>query len=198
MTDANSITEKQCKRCQETHPISGFNKDKNRSDGRFPYCRACTKAEGKKQYAKDPDKAKRQRRADYEKNKESYKERAKKWAEENPDSRREVRLTYDRANRNKKKIDSAKHRQQNPGMYRAHFKARQQRKRKAMPAWANEAAMKAIYTECQRISVVTGIKHHVDHFYPLKNPLVCGLHNEYNLRIIPAVENLSKGNRIPD
>lgn len=86
---------------------------------------------------------------------------------------------------------------ENPGLYRAHFKKRQQLKRNAMPAWADEAAIKAIYDECQRISKETGVLHHVDHYYPLKNELVCGLHVAHNLRIITAQANLSKGNSLP-
>lgn len=42
---------------------------------------------------------------------------------------------------------------------------------------------------------ITGIKHDVDHVVPLRSKLVCGLHNEFNLAVIPASENRSKGNR---
>lgn len=46
---------------------------------------------------------------------------------------------------------------------------------------------------------VTGISHEVDHIVPLRSKLVCGLHNEFNLRVIPAAENNRKGNRFwPD
>jgi hypothetical protein len=35
----------------------------------------------------------------------------------------------------------------------------------------------------------------VDHVVPLKSPLVCGLHCEANLELIPANDNFRKGNR---
>jgi hypothetical protein len=41
----------------------------------------------------------------------------------------------------------------------------------------------------------TGIKWHVDHTVPIRSSLVCGLHNEFNLRVITAADNWSKGNR---
>ena len=42
----------------------------------------------------------------------------------------------------------------------------------------------------------TGIKHEVDHIIPLQSPFVCGLHVEYNLQVITAKMNRSKGNKL--
>jgi hypothetical protein len=43
---------------------------------------------------------------------------------------------------------------------------------------------------------LSGIQHHVDHFYPLNGRTVSGLHTSLNLRVIPAMENLRKGARL--
>jgi hypothetical protein len=40
-----------------------------------------------------------------------------------------------------------------------------------------------------------GINAEVDHMVPINNPLVCGLHNEYNLQIVTANYNKLKKER---
>jgi 5-methylcytosine-specific restriction endonuclease McrA len=66
---------------------------------------------------------------------------------------------------------------------------------KATPVWADLSAIKAIYDRCAEIQVSSGIRHEVDHIVPLKNPLVCGLHVESNLRIVTMQINRKKGNK---
>ena len=66
---------------------------------------------------------------------------------------------------------------------------------RAIPKWANLAAIEAIYREANRIEKLTGMEYHVDHIVPLQSRIVCGLHCESNLRVLPATSNISKSNR---
>lgn len=69
------------------------------------------------------------------------------------------------------------------------------RRRACQAPWADEDKIQAIYAEARRLTVETGIEHHVDHIIPIKGDIVCGLHVETNLRIVPAAENLRKKNK---
>lgn len=59
---------KQCPSCGIEKPVDQFSRDKNRPDGRYPYCKVCTSARKKeKRYDKEwreanPDKVKTNRR----------------------------------------------------------------------------------------------------------------------------------------
>ena len=78
-------------------------------------------------------------------------------------------------------------------------KTNSSRMRKATPPWLTEAhkfAIQKIYELRDLLFKETGIEHHVDHIVPLKGKNVCGLHVPWNLQVIPATENLQKGNAL--
>ena len=60
--------------------------------------------------------------------------------------------------------------------------------------WADFDEIRKVYKEAARLTLETGIEHHVDHEIPLNHPRVCGLHVHFNLRPIPAKPNMSKSN----
>jgi len=59
----------------------------------------------------------------------------------------------------------------------------------ATPKWANLDKIKDIYKNCPK-------GFHVDHIIPLKGKNITGLHVDYNLQYLPALDNIKKGNRI--
>jgi 5-methylcytosine-specific restriction endonuclease McrA len=54
--------------------------------------------------------------------------------------------------------------------------------------------IREIYEESRRLSRITNIPHHVDHEIPISKG---GLHHSSNLRPIPAIDNIRKGDRMP-
>ena len=66
---------------------------------------------------------------------------------------------------------------------------------KATPAWANSFFIREAYALAALRTKMSGFAWHVDHIVPLRSRLVCGLHVESNLQVVPAVTNLTKSNR---
>ncbi|KAB2321304.1 hypothetical protein F8A86_05330 [Betaproteobacteria bacterium SCN1] len=166
---------KQCKRCGEQKPLEAFSKRKASKDGLHYYCRECNSP-----LLKAYSEANRERKAAYDK---AYYE-----------ANRELALIRARASY---EANYAANRPRD----RARVRARQAGLATATPMWLSKGhreAIAAIYAEAERLTRETGIPHHVDHIIPLKGKGVCGLHVPWNLRAIPAAENLSKSNRIPD
>lgn len=65
----------------------------------------------------------------------------------------------------------------------------------AVPRWANEFFIREAYQLALRRTRITGFKWSVDHIVPLRGKMVCGLHCEANLAVIPMIDNERKGNR---
>lgn len=89
---------------------------------------------------------------------------------------------------------------------RAKTEKRRAQKMQATPSWGYEfarlidAACRAAAERAHVSEQRTGRKYHIDHLVPLTGivngkHVVCGLHVPYNLRVIPASKNLSKGCR---
>lgn len=110
--------------------------------------------------------------------------------------------TYHRAYREKHgeflKEQQNQWRLNNKARHNALCKKRKLAKTQRTPAWLNDSQILAIeckYSLAFMLSNNTGESWHVDHSVPLQGEQVCGLHVPWNLRVITAKENLSKGNR---
>lgn len=109
-------------------------------------------------------------------NKEHHNAKCREWTLKNPEKRKEIRKKWQEHNA-------------------PYFGRRKEFVRKATPKWANGFFIKEIYSLAKLRSTITKITWHVDHVIPLQHPLVCGLHVENNLQVIPAVDNMKKGNK---
>lgn len=125
---------------------------------------------------------------------EGIRKRVKKWAEDNKDRAIESSAAYYKANRTEIKSRSKEWREDNPMKVNAFSAKRRADRMKATPKWANQFFMEEIYDLAIFRTKDTGYKWHVDHIVPLRSKLVCGLHCEQNLQVIPAEVNLNKGN----
>jgi hypothetical protein len=86
-------------------------------------------------------------------------------------------------------------RKKNIAYYAAKCAERYAKKTASTPQWRNSFFIEEIYDLARRRTKMLGYKWHVDHIVPLRNKIVCGLHVENNLRVIPAIQNYVKGNR---
>ena len=86
-------------------------------------------------------------------------------------------------------LRNKKHYLDNKGYYKDKSNKRRAIKLRAIPKFANLNKIKEIYKNCPK-------GYHVDHIIPLNNPIVCGLHVEWNLQYLSAKDNCSKGNKL--
>lgn len=85
----------------------------------------------------------------------------------------------------------------NRGAVNASTAGRFAAKMHATPPWANKFFIEEAYILAALRSDMLGFKWEVDHILPLRHKLFCGLHVEYNLQVIPRIDNMRKGNRVP-
>lgn len=168
---------KTCSKCYIEKPNDCFNKSKKARDGLFTYCKECRK---------DVNAAWRSTNSNYmsdyySAHNEKIIQKSKEWYLKNKEHGKAIRRKYSKENRNIKNTLEAKRRTA-------------QLLRTAL--WADQEKIKAYYDVCAFFNEVNGyIKYHVDHVVPLQGKSVSGLHTHNNLQIIPAKENMSKGNR---
>ena len=62
------------------------------------------------------------------------------------------------------------------------------------PPWVRREDLRALNDKRKALEKENGRAYHLDHIVPLSHPRVCGLTAPWNLWIIPAKPNMSKGN----
>ena len=116
----------------------------------------------------------------YQANKERCSRNSKIWEANNRERVRELSRAQSKRNLHKELAKTNK---------------RRTLKLKAIPKWANDFFIEEAYALAKLRTELTGFKWHVDHIVPLKSDIVCGLHCEQNLQVIPAIENIMKSNK---
>ena len=175
------MEDKTCSICKTPRPVSCFGKHKRNKDGLKTECKDCSKA-----YMK----------AYYQNNKERMDSKNKEYTAKNRQRVSAYKREYDKENRENLNAQKRKWAVENKGYYAHKSAERRCYKLDATPPWSDLDRIKTIYTACQKVTEMTRKEHHVDHIIPLKGENICGLHVWWNLRIVPAKINLSKGNRV--
>jgi len=164
---------KKCTKCLSFEPFTRFYKQaKNSKDGYQSHCKTCDNKRVAERKAKSPEKTKEVQaiadRNKYTKRKEAILARNKSWKLANPDKMQAID-----ARRRASKLNRT-------------------------PKWLTEDdfwMMEQAYDIAQKRTNIFGFAWHVDHIVPLQGKLVSGLHVPHNMRVVPAIENLRKGNR---
>lgn len=170
---------KLCKHCGLEKPIDQFYWNRNR-DKPAHFCKVCTKLIVLEWNAKNPEKAKAREVRYRERHRKEIAAKTAKWYLGNKKRNNENTLRWYQKNKDRGAEKRA--------MYRA-------TQAKATPVWANKLFIREAYHLARLRTKTLGVKWAVDHIVPLKSMLVCGLHVEKNLQVIPAIENSVKGNR---
>lgn len=188
---------KVCTKCGVEKTIDCFNNKKNGKYGVRADCKSCV-AEYRR--------ANKDRMTAYrEAKKSSLAEKQKQYREANKDAlslwgkqyyteRKEFIKKYREVRKEHIAIQKRLWQQNNPSKMKASNARRRAAKIQASPTWADQESVIGMY-QLALLFNSTGINLHVDHIVPLNSDLVCGLHCESNLQLLPASDNISKGNR---
>lgn len=205
---------KTCTGCHEEKPLSSFYERRKGSGKLMPRCKTCNnnystqwQKDHKEVVAKraaawraaNPAKARevnianlRKRRAE---NIELIREQEREASRNRDKSRvKLVNQTYYLRNKDKILKRGVAYDKANPESRIARRAKRRAKEFCATPSWANQFFIKEAYHLAKLRKDATGFKWHVDHIVPLNSKLVCGLHVEHNLQVIPATENIRKSN----
>ncbi len=149
-------------------------------------------------------------------NRERLTENQREWYAKNIEAARAGMREYGRENRDKLVEYARQRRESDPEFaayldaYRAeyyknnkhkfiaHNALREERIQRATPPWLTKEqrlAMETVYKDAAELTLLTGIRHEVDHIHPIKGRKSCGLHVPWNLQVLTWRENNRKRNK---
>lgn len=190
---------KTCTNCNKNKELKEFSIRKDSKDGLRGHCKECVTERNIRVHAENREERNLQSKDYYQKNREKQLKRQKvlnlKHRQEKPNYHKDY---YDK-NREEILTKKSAYIQANLPKIIAKNMKRHATKKQRTPKWLAKPHFKeieAFYIEASIRTKETGIKHHVDHIIPLQGENVSGLHVPWNLQILTASENISKGNRI--
>lgn len=196
---------KRCTKCEAIKELSEFNF--HGGGKKRPNCRECSKKAAKEYATKYPERVKESSRKWYENDKDRIIDQHREYRARNEEQVFLLQKRYRKNHADKIKAENAQWRADNADQHRSNALnwsknnrdkvyvtngKRRGQSRLATPKWANFFFMAEAYSLARLRTKVMGFKWHVDHIVPLRSKLVCGLHCEQNMQVIPAVDNLKK------
>lgn len=195
---------RRCSRCATDKSITEFVKDKRKSHGYGYICKRCCARRAKRRalsYRNQQRKApitkicgacQRDLTADaYHTSRGSHDGLQSNCKE----CRSRTARRYYKNNRAKVQKRNCQYTQANPDLAAARTAQYRAAKLQRTLSQGYTDAIKQFYKEARRLTDATGVQHHVDHIVPLRGRLVSGLHVPWNLQILTASDNCSKGNK---
>lgn len=162
-------------------------------------CTECVNEASKRYQAKNREFVCEQQKNYRAKNVETRRAGHKIWRSANPERDAARKVQY--RNKNVEKVKAAYKQYYEANYPRMLAKRNKQHADKIQrtPQWLTDDDFWMIEQAYELAALRTkmfGFAWHVDHALPLRGKKVSGLHTPYNLQVIPAVENLRKGNRM--
>jgi hypothetical protein len=160
---------KTCKGCNKTKPLSLFHKHKQMADGRLNFCKTCFYEKAKVYRANNPD----SRKTEYVRRRvrQGHMTMVEYIAKRNENAKGRKVSINEYAQKRRAKVNQDKLTELDIFVLVEAYKLRDIRQKLFLFSW------------------------HVDHIVPLNYKNACGLHNAYNLQVVPAKWNMVKQNR---
>ena len=160
-------TDKKCTCCGEFKSQHEYGKNKSKADGLHDSCKSCKNNMARDLYKREKPKILSSNKAWRDSNKDKVIKRSRRYYKDNKQD-----FIARAATRRATKLTAT-------------IPLSQEDKDK----------IKEFYWLAKDLRAVSGEEYHVDHIVPLQGKNICGLHVPWNLQILPADINLSKGNR---
>jgi hypothetical protein len=206
---------KTCSKCNEEKDLECFSRDSKSKNGRTYVCKSCKAVSDRIRRTEKKDEIREAKKEYYNKNKDKLSDYGKEYRVGKEDKIKEYNKEYYNQNKdklieyqkrytenNKKKVDDRrkKYKENNKvklNNRKRHYTAkRRAAKLNATPSWAELDKIKVVYQKASQLSELLGCDMEVDHYIPLNNPNVCGLHVWSNLQILEKEPNREKSNKL--
>lgn len=174
---------KYCNGCKSVKALTGFSLEAGAPQGRRARCIPCRTTVGNAWSALNPLRLQAYRNPPERRARAA--QRGREWALKHPERRKLA-----------SRKSTQKFREGSPEKVLAYTNSRRIAGQK--PGWVSWPEIWAVYRKAIRLTRETGVKHHVDHCYPVSAKHgVCGLNCPANFRVIPAALNHRKSDKLP-